>query len=686
MEIKDSRTNFQSITFCNYKKSHVIKELVKSLYYQKLEEAFYWTADLLASGLIIDLWNIYIQFICKYIHINKAEDNLILRLKWIENQKDNGNYYYLNYLLLTYDSKKNNNEYNYINKKIKDLEIIHKQLEQNLKKENNIIKKNKKYSYYKFQPYIIKEDDEENNFKKLKDKIEKNSPVFYKNDIMLWDGDKIIEFKNIEDNTIALVDKELMIWKNNKWTKSDIKTNYDNIKLLCEFNNIKLKDLKLDSLDCIYRKDFGCQPKIYVRLQENIERINENINNFKLMIDYIKTDSFLNYINNNIQIIKNKYYSSIFNQSYKNKYNNYFQNNKEENNENKKINNKKNKPDKLDILVNIIFKLQNDSEKINFIYDIIEKDALIIDNKLYSKKYKKIINICSHYYFFKKIDYADDPNQKVKLIDKMLSIFSDNGESLSNMHTCKFCGNALLPTNYDETEGFSSSGMIKKSREVIVEEKVETKNGEEFDLIDYIDKISLTDNKPFKELLLKYGLSIEDIDEAIKILFFIVKNLFSKSGVSLNNNELINIVIDSMQKIKLIIPYSIYKIREIKKLQDKGFSKIAINKIENKNTFKTSYERYYKIKKNSIITSRFLISIQTSIEPIIRSSKTTICSFYSFDDNEGIDYMTCILTEMDTIILKDKTRSQEIIKIGLLEAYNDFKNMAYIKELFKKKK
>ena len=129
-----------------------------------------------------------------------------------------------------------------------------------------------------------------------------------------------------------------------------------------------------------------------------------------------------------------------------------------------------------------------------------------------------------------------------------------------------------------------------------------------------------------------------------------------------------------------------YKTREIKKLQDKGFSKITIDKIENKNTFKTSYERFYKIKKNSIITARFLISIQTSIPSIIRSSKSTICSFYSFDDNEGIDYMTCILSEMDSIILKDKTRTQEIIKIALLESYNDFKNIAYIKELFKKKK
>ena len=84
MEIKDSRTNFQSITFCNYKKSHVIKELVKSLYYQKLEEAFYWTADLLASGLIIDLWNIYVQFVCKYIHINNPKLPIYIYKKFEE--------------------------------------------------------------------------------------------------------------------------------------------------------------------------------------------------------------------------------------------------------------------------------------------------------------------------------------------------------------------------------------------------------------------------------------------------------------------------------------------------------------------------------------------------------------------------------------------------------------------------
>ena len=68
MEIEDSRRNFKTITISNYKKTNVIKELEKSIYYHKTEEAFFWTGQLLCSGFIIELWNLYIYFICKYIH------------------------------------------------------------------------------------------------------------------------------------------------------------------------------------------------------------------------------------------------------------------------------------------------------------------------------------------------------------------------------------------------------------------------------------------------------------------------------------------------------------------------------------------------------------------------------------------------------------------------------------------
>ena len=72
----------------------------------------------------------------------------------------------------------------------------------------------------------------------------------------------------------------------------------------------------------------------------------------------------------------NKNFNRIYNgiKYYKDKYNNYFENNNSENNENNKNKSgkiSKNKPDKLDILVNLIFKLQNDSERLNLIYDLI---------------------------------------------------------------------------------------------------------------------------------------------------------------------------------------------------------------------------------------------------------------------------------------------------------------------------
>lgn len=55
-----------------------------------------------------------------------------------------------------------------------------------------------------------------------------------------------------------------------------------------------------------------------------------------------------------------------------------------------------------------------------------------------------------------------------------------------------------------------------------------------------------------------------------------------------------------------------------------------------------------------------------------------------FYGDDGINYMTCILDEMKIVLLKDKTKSFEILKAGLLEAYNDFKTMKNIKLLLKK--
>jgi hypothetical protein len=665
-KILDKNTNINTNTNAN-----IVLNLSKnSKKYFKLDD--YFLADKYITNKNIE------KIYGKYIFFNKPEDNIGLRLKWIESQKDNGEIYYLNFLFEKYDARKNNQDISFIENKIKELSEMENDLDKSFKKEQNINNKNK---LYKYQAYIVTEGDEENNFANLKKILVDNTVIFYKDNIWLWKGG-IKKFENVEDNTITLVGNELWIWKKDNWYKSNSISNYDNIKYLCELNNIDLANIKLDSLDCIYRKDFGCNSKLYIRLSENINRIKENLENFKKLEIFIKDDQYLKNINEKIKFLINKFYSGLSSNKIKNKQKNQKNQNNQNNQKNQYIN--KIPQDELSILITLILSIKDDDLRMHYIYKLIDRDTFLIDNELYSKKYKRKIDICSHYIYFKKINYADDPNEKIKLINDMINNYSDNGETDKNIHTCKICGQFLSQNDYDETEGFSETGMLKKSREVWVSEIIE-KNTKNIDLIEYIKKVNIDDTY-LKEIFLNYGLSVSDVDEALWISNFILKNLFPKAGVQLPSIELINIIIDCMQKIKKIPPYSIYRFKEIKKYQEKGYSKIDIEKIDEKNIFKQGYERIIKIKKNTIITSRFLISVQTSIPSVIRSSKSTICPYYSFDGEEGIIYMACVLNEMDTVSLKDKTKSLEILKISLIESYDDFKNLTHIRELFKNKK
>lgn len=82
--ISDSRTHFKTHTFSNFKKSKVMKELENCIYYQKKEEAFYWTGELICSGHVLELWNLFLYIMCKYIHINNPRLPLYIDKKFNE--------------------------------------------------------------------------------------------------------------------------------------------------------------------------------------------------------------------------------------------------------------------------------------------------------------------------------------------------------------------------------------------------------------------------------------------------------------------------------------------------------------------------------------------------------------------------------------------------------------------------
>jgi hypothetical protein len=93
-DINDKRTQkeFSGITFSQFKKSDVKRQLINSILYNKIEEACYWSAEFICSGHFIDLWEIIILLIGKHIHIGnpKISIYLELRLNFFRDMLNNG--------------------------------------------------------------------------------------------------------------------------------------------------------------------------------------------------------------------------------------------------------------------------------------------------------------------------------------------------------------------------------------------------------------------------------------------------------------------------------------------------------------------------------------------------------------------------------------------------------------------
>ena len=69
--INDIRTlgQFSGITFSNYKKTEVRTKLLDCFAKGKLEPACHWTAEFVCAGHYRDIWEIFVYFVAKYVHL-----------------------------------------------------------------------------------------------------------------------------------------------------------------------------------------------------------------------------------------------------------------------------------------------------------------------------------------------------------------------------------------------------------------------------------------------------------------------------------------------------------------------------------------------------------------------------------------------------------------------------------------
>ncbi len=687
----------KNILKSNLEKLHLQEELLKreslTIFHITNKERFadknFFLADLYITNENVT------KYYKPYPHLNKSEDCVSARLIWLMEQRDHGVIFFSEMMKMFYNIFKEQHDISMINNMIKTYGNQSKNGEKQLNKEimiENQLRKGKntrkagdnKKTCCQLYRYQIMPSDEIKQIKKDKlsyidGTIKLEEEILYKYN---KDADKWKEMEDeIIDGTLALVGKEIYSFDKNaeSWSLTEIVPKYDKIEYLCTFNNIELEELDIDTLDAVYRKDYGCHSRLYTRFKDRLTYVSQVHQDFLNLKTYIESNTYMDYFENQIAQSIQKYYVESGAQVV------------EETVEEEKVETVK--YDVLDLLIRKIYLLRDPDMQENYIYNLIEKDGLLIGLDLYSKKYKRKIDnqyICGHHLYKMRERKSTNPKKKEQIVQNMFNIFGDEGEASSDVQTCRNCGKVLGTHKTDDVEGYTEAGQQIRSRDVWVEDEEETAPQTVADLETYDPKMKYIDcdSKEFRKLFLEKDFKPDDIQHAKDICTFVQKNLCAKTGILLNEFDTISIIIDSLEKIRNIPNFKDYTQREAKLLiSTKGFTPDMIKRMLEEGKFLKNYEVYQRIQYASIIASRFLISVQTAVPDYQFSTKLSPCAFTSFDGINGIQYISCLLLEMGTLPSsgsKDNTMKSCMTYID--NNFNEFKKSTAINQLYMKKR
>tara|TARA_B100000780_G_scaffold150581_2_gene105188 strand:- start:2869 stop:7482 length:4614 start_codon:yes stop_codon:yes gene_type:complete len=311
-----------------------------------------------------------------------------------------------------------------------------------------------------------------------------------------------------------------------------------------------------------------------------------------------------------------------------------------------------------------ISNIDDELQRNYLLFKLIRMDGITINNYIYSKKYKSKI-MCGHWNYIMQMYDTNSNGEKEEILNKMLTIFGDVGENSNKYVNCHVCGNVLSEVEFDDVTGFSSSGSaihIGTLLDDTIIKSMENKDKEIYmsTLISTVDPH--TDQ--FKKDLIFFNID-QDKFKKLDIIAYLINSFNSKIGIRIKREDYYTTLVDSYKYISELLPYTVFKKKQMAILISRGENKEKIKKIIEREIFKKMHKDYINKSKYSIVGSRLLVAYQTGIPSYKKIQGNTNCAFYGFN-NDYINFMTCLIEEMN--------RGLKYVDREFVKYYDLFKN------------
>ena len=455
------------------------------------------------------------------------------------------------------------------------------------------------------------------------------------------------------------------------WVEEEDIPKYELIKYICEFKNMNLTDIEYSDLNCVFKKAIGCHSKIYMKYKNKQMELQKKVDDFKQLSEYVNNPNLLKDIESSISglrdfLVRDEDIVEV--------------GKKDEEEEENRV-----EESVIAKTVNKIRSISNVNNRMYILNKLITLDGFLIGENLYSMKYGTIM-MCGHHYYNMLMVRSNDDEEKKELWEQLCELFSDDGASEMQNHTCKNCGEILGIRGYDDTEGFNEFGAIKRSRETWTEESTQLvlqDVGAKTSTMEEEFSRNLCGATEFKDLLIKRGLDYKTLPVTMEICEVLV-DLAAKAGITLLKRDVTEILVDCTKIIAKNPTFTEFVMKEKKKLKSMGKSKEDIMKIP-VNIFKKRYNSRINVQKYATIAARLLITLQTAVPPYSRTSKDTLCAFSGFDGDNGVTYMVCLLDVIfrrSEIALKGNESKEEILRGMLTKNMSEFRKIKSINDLY----